>query len=75
MLHTIQQTPEEWHAFYRQEYPDITQQENRELYPLFIQAMTAGTKAERDRAFKKYQAALAPIQKRNRQRKDVNQHE
>jgi len=65
MQHTLNQTPEEWHSSYRQDYPDITPQESGTLYPLFITAMTAKTKAERDRAFKDYRAALAPIKKRN----------
>lgn len=58
------QTPEQWHRFYRGSYPDITEQEARELYPIFLQAIDAKTKAERERAFKKYRAALAPIQRR-----------
>lgn len=62
---TIRQTPEEWYSSYRQDYPDITPQEAGELHPLFIKAMTAKTKSERDSAFKEYTALLAPIKKRN----------
>lgn len=60
------QTPEQWHSFYRETYPDITRQETETLYPLFLQATDAKTKAERESAFKKYKAALAPIQRRQR---------
>lgn len=63
---TRRQTPEQWHSFYREIYPDITQQETETLYPLFLQATDAKTKAERESAFKKYKAALAPIQRRQR---------
>lgn len=62
---TLNQTPEEWYSYYRSEYPDITPQESGELYPLFIEGMTAKTKAERERAFRAYNRLLTPIKKRN----------
>lgn len=64
---TLNQTPEAWHAYYRQLFPDITPQETAELYPLFIKAMTAGTSAEQRKAFAEYRKLLAPIKKRNPQ--------
>lgn len=66
MEQTRRQTPEQWHAFYKESYPDITLQEAGELYPLFLRSMDAETNAERERAFKEYKAALAPIQRRQR---------
>ena len=70
MQNAINQTPEQWHAFYKSEYPDITAQESAELYPLFLQAMTASQKKDRDRAFTLYRQKLAPIKKRNPQKRE-----
>ena len=65
MQQMLNQTPEEWHAYYRQSYPDISVQETRTLYPLFAKAMTAPTKKERDNAFSEYRTKLEPIKRRN----------
>lgn len=64
-------TPEEWHEYYRGTYPDITRQESGMLYPLFLQATDTGrTAQERNIALYEYRRQLAPIIKRNPQKRD-----
>lgn len=59
-------TPEQWYQYYREIYPDITPQEARTLYPLFLQATDpAHTARERNAALIEYRRLLDPLTKRN----------
>lgn len=65
------QTPEQWHAQYKQFYPDITPQESGELYPLFLMATDpAYSRKQQTAFFREYQRRLAPIKKRNPQQRE-----
>ena len=56
-------------SIYRDNYPDITQQEAEALYPLFLKATEPGQAPEQWRNnLSRYQEALAPIRERNQQK-------